>query len=129
MGKTNQPLLAFNRGLISLLGMSRIDVARVALSAEIQTNWLPRLLGSMMLRPGMGFIGSTYQNEKSFTIPFIYSKQDIAGIEITSSKIRIWNNADTLVTREAVDTTILNGDFDTDLTSWTDADEVGATSQ
>jgi hypothetical protein len=52
MGKMTNALLAFNRGLQSRLGLARIDLERTALAAEVQTNWMPRSLGSMMLRPG-----------------------------------------------------------------------------
>ena len=43
-------ILAFNRGRISRLALARTDFARTQFSAEIQTNWMPRALGSMMLR-------------------------------------------------------------------------------
>lgn len=57
MPRNNVPLLAFNRGIISPLALARTDIERLALSAEVQTNWMPRLLSSMMLRPGLGYIG------------------------------------------------------------------------
>lgn len=128
MGKANQALLAFNRGIISKLGLARIDVAKVALSAEIQTNWTPRLLGSMMLRAGYKHLGSTKDNNKAVFIPFIFSKTQTASIEFTDGYIRVWDANDELITREAVSATITNGDFATDLTGWTDNDQVGTTS-
>jgi hypothetical protein len=128
MGKVNQALLAFNRGLISKLGIARIDVPKVALSAEIQTNWFPRLLGSMMLRPGTKYIGSTYNNNKALFTKFIYNNTQRALIEFTDSIIRFWVD-DALIARPSVTTTITNGSFATDLTGWTNADQTGATSQ
>ena len=128
MGKVNQALLAFNRGLISKLGLARIDVPKVALSAEIQTNWFPRLLGSMMLRPGTKYIGSTYNNNKALFTKFIYNNTQRSLIEFTDSIIRFWVD-DALITRPSVTTTITNGSFTTDLTGWTNADQTGATSQ
>ncbi len=47
-------ILAFNRGLISQLGLARTDLKRMALSGSIQTNLMPRMLGSAMHRPGFG---------------------------------------------------------------------------
>lgn len=128
MGKSNQALLAFNRGIISKLGLARIDVAKVALSAEIQTNWTPKLLGSMMLRAGYKYLGSTKDNNKAVFIPFVFSKTQTASIEFTNDCIRVWDANDELITREAVSATITNGDFATNLTGWTDNDEVGAAS-
>lgn len=127
MGKANQPLLSFNHGIISPLGLSRIDVAKVALSAEIQTNWFPRLLGSMMLRPATGYISPTYENKKSIEVPFIFAKYDAALIELTDFLMRVRVN-DELITRVAVTTAVTNGNFVTDLTGWDDNDEAGATS-
>lgn len=56
MPKQNTPLLAFNRGRISPLALARTDLEVARLSAETQTNYIPRSLGSMMHRPGFGFI-------------------------------------------------------------------------
>jgi len=128
MGKVNQALLAFNRGLVSKLGLARIDVAKVALSAEIQTNWTPRLLGSMMLRVGRKHLGSTKNNNKAIFIPFIFSKAQTARIEFTDSFIRVWDENDQLITRETVSASVVNGDFSIDLASWTDNDQAGTSS-
>jgi hypothetical protein len=128
MGKVNQALLAFNRGLISKLGLARIDVQKVALSAEVQTNWFPRLLGSMMLRPGTKYIGAIQSNNKALFAKFIYNNSQRALIEFTDSIIRFWVD-DALITRPAVTTTITNGNFTSDITGWTSGDETGASSQ
>jgi hypothetical protein len=50
---------SFNRGLVSPLALARIDLKRLALSADISTNWMPRTLGPMMLRPGLGYVLET----------------------------------------------------------------------
>lgn len=121
MGRTTTELLAFNRGLISPLALARTDFKRTAWSAEEQTNWMPRALGSMMLRPGLKYTGTTNGNNQSVTIPFIFSTDDTARIEITDGVMRIWVD-DELVTRPAVSTSVSNGAFDSDLTGWTDLD-------
>ena len=127
MAKGNVPLQAFNRGIVSPLSLARTDIDRVALSAETQTNWMPRTLGSMMLRPGLGYIGSTRNNLTSKTIPFIFATDDTADLEITDQVMRVWVS-DALVERPAVTATIANGGFDSNVASWTDNDESGATS-
>lgn len=123
----NFDILAFNRGLISRLALARIDLKRTALSAETQTNWMPRSLGSMMLRPGLKYTGASKSNAAARTFPFIFSSTDTARIELTDLVMRVWVD-DALVTRPAVTAAITNGGFDTDLTGWTDADEVGGAS-
>lgn len=120
-------LLAFNRGVISTLALARTDLKRTALSAAMQTNFLPRTLGPMMLRPGWQYITTSDGNNKAKGIPFVYANDDVAHIEITASKLRVLVN-ETAVTRASVSTAVTNGAFTSDVTSWTDADESGATS-
>lgn len=127
MPKVAAPLIAFNRGVISPLALARVDLERLALSAEIQTNWMPRTLGSMMLRPGLGYLGAVNDNAAAKLIPFVKRTSDTALVELTDEAMRVWVN-DEVVTRPAVTAVITNGTFDTDLTGWTDADESGATS-
>ena len=125
MARLNAALLAFNRGRISPLALARTDIERVALSAEIQTNWMPRILGSMMLRPGFGYLNSTYTNARSISLNFIYALSDQAEIELTANAMRVLVD-DVVITRPSVSSTIANGTFDSNLTGWTDADESGA---
>src|SRR5882672_4246086 len=127
MARTRVAKLAFNRGLVSRLALARADIKRLAMAAETQTNWVTRVLGSMMLRPGWGYLGSSYADSKAFSLPFIFSVNDKATLEITNVRLRVWIS-DALVTRVAVATVVTNGTFDTNLTNWTNADEVGATS-
>lgn len=114
-------LVCFNRGLISPLALARTDFERTRLSAEIQTNWMPRALGSMMLRPGLQYTGTTHISNPSLSIPFIFSTDDTARLELTDSTLRVWID-DELVERETVTAVVTNGDFAIDLTGWTDVD-------
>lgn len=126
--KLTSTLLAFNRGLVSRKGLARVDVKRIAsLSAETMTNFIPTILGSMSIRPGWRYLGATRGNLAAKLIPFVFSVDDTALVEVTTGFIRVWRN-DELITRVAVGTGITNGTFTTDLTGWTDNDEVGATS-
>lgn len=127
MARANVPLIAFNRGIIGKRALARADLDRTALSAEIQTNWLPLSLGAMMLRPGWGLTGTGRNNLPAVHIPFIYSNDDTAIVEITDSTVRVKVN-ETPITRAAVATAFTNGSFASDLAGWTDADETGAVS-
>lgn len=127
MGAANVSLLAFNRGRISPLALARTDFDRTAMSAEVMTNWLPRSLGAMTIRPGMEYTGAAKSNAKSLSIPFVYAIDDTARIELTSGVLRVWVD-DVLVSRPSVTAAVTNGTFNTDLTGWTDADGAGATS-
>lgn len=122
------PLLAaLNRGLISVLGLARTDLKRTALSAETMTNWMPRSLGSMMLRPGLKYTGATLTNQVAKHIPFVFAIDDTAIIELTNNVMRVRVN-ETVITRPSVTTAVTNGTFSGNLNNWTDADESGAAS-
>lgn len=127
MPQENRSILALNRGILSTLGAARTDLNRYAMAAETMTNWVPRVLGSMMLRPGWQYLGSTAGNAVSKTIPFVFATDDTAELEITAASIRIWID-DALVSRPTVTASVTNGNFTSNVTGWTDSDESGATS-
>lgn len=110
MAKQERKLFAFNRGITSKLGLARVDVERIALSAETQTNWMPRVLGSMMLRPGLQYLLATKSNLAAKYLEFIYSASDTALIELTNLVMRVVVS-DALITRPTVATAITNGTF------------------
>ncbi len=127
MPRQNVSLVAFNRGLISKLALARTDIERAQFSAETMTNWTPRVLGSMMLRMGTQYLGSTYSDSAARFIPFVFSTDDVALIEVTDSLARIWIN-DAVMTRSSVSSAVTNGAFTSNVTGWTDSDEAGASS-
>lgn len=128
MAKARPQFYAFNRGEVSNLGIARVDLERMRLSAEQQLNWIPRVLGSMMLRPGLGYIGGLKSNAYSKYLPFVFSTSDTALIELSSSGVmRVWID-DALVTRVSVSTAITNGLFTSNINDWTDSDEGSASS-
>jgi hypothetical protein len=120
MSRVTAGLFAFNRGCISPLALARTDIERLRLSAETQTNFMPRTIGPMMLRPGLGYVGETYNSAKCVILPFIAGTDDAAIMEFTPNTLRIWES-DALVTRVAVGTTITSSAFSAS-TGWTDAD-------
>lgn len=125
MAKTNAPLLAFNRGLVSTSALTRVDVDRIRLSAEVMENWLPKTAGSMFLRPGFGYLGSSRNNAFAIDIPFVAATDDTAHIEFADGKMRVRID-DVLISRVAVATTISNSTFASSA-SWTDGSTSGGT--
>jgi hypothetical protein len=105
--KANIGQHAFNRGTVSVLALARTDVDRLRLSAETQTNWMPRTLGPMMLRPGLGYKASTYNDAKARGIPFIFSASDYAALEFSAGALRVLVD-DAPVTRPSVATAMDN---------------------
>jgi len=125
--KLHKVILNFNRGIISKLGFARQDIERLSLSAETLHNFTPRVLGSMILRAGLGYTGEGTDNDKkAIHIQFIKNIQDQATIEITDSVVRVKVD-DSAILRTSVSSSIVNSGFDTDIASWTDASDVGST--
>lgn len=120
-------LLSFNRGLMSKQALARLDLKRTALAAETMTNYMPRTFGSMSLRAGLGYIGSSLADAAGVYLPFVFATDDVAIVELTNTAMRVWLS-DAVITRPSVSSAITNGSFATDVASWTDSDEVGATS-
>lgn len=125
MPRSTRTTYAFNRGIVSPYAIARVDVERVALSAVKQTNWMPRSLGSMMLRPGMEFIRRRTGGQPRY-IPFVFAIDDQALLELTSfSLVPLVDEAPLPI--NDVTATITNGTFDVNITGWTDDSDAGAT--
>jgi hypothetical protein len=119
-----QALYAFNRGIVSPLGLARSDQKRIALAAETMTNWVGRTLGSMAIRPGTQYIGAANATTGVKSLPFVFATDDTAVVEFTDSIMRVWIN-DVLLTRVSVATAINNGTFAGNITGWTDSSDAG----
>lgn len=109
----------FNRGLMSRLGVARVDLKRTALSAQVFVNWMVRVLGSMMLRPGLGYLLTMAGASK--TIPFIFAANDTALIHVYDGSVGITID-DVALTRPAVTAAVTNGGFTTNFSGWTSVD-------
>src|SRR5688572_18875777 len=112
MPKGNFPLLAFNRGLVSASALSRVDVERIRLSAEVYENFIAKTQGAMMLRPGLEYLGNNLSNLRARGMDFVASTEDTALLELTSGSMRVWLD-DELLTRTAVSTTLSDPDMAT----------------
>jgi hypothetical protein len=121
MGRQNVSQLTFNRGEVARTALARVDVERLRFSAETQSNFMPTVLGPMMLRPGTQYCGGIRSDLTCRLIPFVFSNSDVAIMECTDSALRVWNvvgDTETLVTRPAVTSVVPNGDFSSG-TGWT----------
>lgn len=103
-------LFSLNGGTVSLLSMARTDLSRMRLTAEIASNTFARVIGPIQLRGGLGYLGSTKGDGEARQIPFIFSVDDVAKIELSNFAARFIVD-EVEITRVAVATTITNGDF------------------
>lgn len=117
MPKGNFPQVSFNHGIVSKLALARVDLTRLKFAAEIQTNWFPRVVGPMMLRPGLEYVRAIAGGAAAEIIPFVFNDTDQAQIQLTQGALSVAIE-DELITRSAVSTTITSGDFSAS-TGWT----------
>lgn len=125
MARQNIPLLSIgNRGLVSPKALARVDLDRTRLSAEVYENWLGSAQGSLSLRPGTKYFGSSFGDTGAAWIEFVASTDDVALLELTSGKMRIWLGDDahnlSLLSRPRVDTQVSLAD-----TGWVNASSGG----
>jgi hypothetical protein len=125
MGRINSAFLSFNRGLISPKSLARVDLDRTRLSAEVMTNWIAKTQGAMTIRPGTKYFGSSLNDTGAEWIEFVASTDDVALLELTHEKMRVWLGDDAhaleLLSRPPVDTTVSITD-----TGWSNASTGGA---
>jgi hypothetical protein len=108
--KINAPLYSLNAGEVSKIALARVDVAKLRMAAQCQLNWMPYVVGPMMLRPGMLYSGEVLNDSPAKLMRFVFSKLDTAMIELTANQMRVWIN-DVLLTRPSVGTQILDPYF------------------
>lgn len=124
--KTNAPIYALNGGEVSKIALTRVDVAKMRLAAACQLNWMPFVLGPMMMRPGMEFIGEVLGSLSTKLLRFSYAKNDTALLELTPLNMRVWIN-DVLLSRVAVGTTVQDPTFQ-NTGAWTTTDTTAGAS-
>ncbi len=88
MAKSQPKLLGLNGGVISPLALARQDIPRVSVSAEEQTNIMPRHMGSAMLRPGFGFTNAVLPKVTKTTLTV-----DVGGAKTLATATGLANNA------------------------------------
>lgn len=123
MPRQNPALFSFNRGEVSKIALARVDLEKLRLAAQVQVNFVPFVLGPMMLRPGMYYFGNTLNDSKAKLVPFVFAKLDTAMLELTGGFMRVRIN-NVLLTRPSVSTTVIDPTFQSG-TGW---DVSGSTS-
>ncbi len=117
MARERPYIFSLNGGEVSGLSMGRVDLQRMRISCGEMLNCLPRVIGPMSFRPGLGHKTSTKSDAAAKMIPFIYSASDTAMIELTDQVMRVLI-AGTPISRASVSTVVTNGDFSSG-TGWT----------
>jgi hypothetical protein len=118
--------LAFNRGLVSRLGLARADIKRLRWRPRSRRTGLARArLDVAALRLGL----PRQLEERRGGAPHPVRLLDHPTRRSSSSPTRRCGSGsrDALLTRNAVGTAVTNGTFNVDIAGWTDGDEAGGT--
>lgn len=116
---------SFAVGVVDKDKLPRIDLEKMRLAAEQQTNWLPTTTGKMFLRPGLEYLGSSHLDRTGILRSFVFGATDAALLEFTDSLMRVWVDDD-VITRPTATSTVTSGDFSAS-TGWTLTAATGAT--
>lgn len=120
---------ALNVGQFDRNKLHRVDLERMRLAAERQVNLLCDAVGPAFARPGTEYLTGVKSNNRGRLIGFDAGLQDAFLLELTDSVMRIVDaDTDTLITRSAVTSAVVNGTFQTLGGGWTLASAAGQTS-
>lgn len=126
MPRVNTYLQSFAVGVQDKKHLPRVDLERMRLAAETQTNLLPLTSGPAFMRPGLQYISATASNAATWLRPFVFGATDAALMEFSDLLFRVRVN-DVLVTRPTVTAAVTSGTFGAS-TGWTLTATSGATS-
>lgn len=116
---------AFNVGVFDRSSLHRVDLERMRLAAERQTNIIPDSVGKGVFRPGTEYLATLAG--QTFPLDFIAGNDDAAALLLSDYAMRVFDKqTDTMVTRAAVSTSITSGDFSAGA-GWTLASSAGQT--
>lgn len=117
---------SFNVGVFDRNKLHRVDLDRIRLAAEMQTNFMCTAAGNMFLRPGTEYLGTAPSAFRP--LPFAATSDQAFVLELSDTAMRVFDQQrDELVQRPDVSTVVTNGDFGSS-TGWTLASTGGQSS-
>jgi hypothetical protein len=122
---TDTLIASLNSGEVSRLALARADLAKLRVATQVQTNFLPHVLGPCQMRPGTQFLDHTKSDLAGKFIEFYFDEVTKALLVLTPLIMRIMING-AYLTRPAVTAAVTNGTFPANIAGWTISDEAGA---
>lgn len=122
MPRVSAPVYSLNGGEVGDEALSRLDLERLQFAGSLYQNLLPRVIGSMTLRPGLEYIADIDFGDVQL-LEYNYSGGSSLIPILSNQAMRVVKD-DALVTRAAVSTSIQSGDFSS-FAGWTDASTGG----
>lgn len=95
-------------GVHDTTALTRIDLERMRLAAETQTNFLPKATGPAFMRPGLEYLFTTTGTTR--LKEFVFGATDASMMIFTGTDMRI-SIDDVILTRPSVSASVTNGAF------------------
>ncbi|MBL0935512.1 MAG: hypothetical protein IBJ07_12280 [Rhizobiaceae bacterium] len=124
MPRVNAPVYSLNGGEVGKEALARLDLERLQFAGSLYSNILPRIIGSMTLRPGLEHIADIDLGEVQL-IEYAYSGGSAFIPVLSNGEMRVVQD-NAFISRAAVATTVTNGAF-ASFSGWTDASDGVAT--
>ncbi|MDW9528068.1 hypothetical protein RWE87_04900 [Sinorhizobium meliloti] len=118
MPRVSAPIYSLNGGEVGKEALARLDLERMQFAGSLYSNTMPRVIGSMTLRPGLEYIADIDFGDVQL-LEYSYSGGSALIPILSDEEMRIVKDS-ALVSRVSVSTTITNGEFNS-FTGWTDA--------
>lgn len=110
MTKTSTYFHALNIGVQDKRSLARVDLERMRLAAEEQTNLLCLATGPAFMRPGLEYLAPHRNNAEAWLKEFVFGASDVALLELSNYALRVILD-DAPIRRTAASCTVTNGDF------------------
>lgn len=118
MPRVSAPVYSLNGGEVGDEALSRLDLERLQFAGSLYQNMMPRVIGSMTLRPGLEHITDIDLGDVQL-LEYNYSGGSALIPVLSDEEMRIVKD-DAFVSFPSVSTTITNGDFNS-FAGWTDS--------
>lgn len=118
MPTVNAPIYSLNGGEVGDEGLARLDLEGQQFAGSLYENALPRVIGSMTIRPGLEHITEIDFGHVQL-LEHSYSGGSTFVPILSDGALRVVKDSG-LISRVAVSTTVTNGDF-ASFTGWTNA--------
>lgn len=124
MARRNELLYALNAGGVDKQALSRIDLEKMRLAGEHPvTNWLPRVLGPMSVRPGLQHMDALSQAHRM--VEFVRDSETTALLLFGDETVLVYGSDGQPVQVANASTAITNPTFASGGGGWTDVSDTG----
>lgn len=90
--RRHELVYALNAGGVDKDALSRVDLEKMRLAGEYPvTNWMPRVVGPMFLRPGLEYLARIPDDAATRIIPFVRSSATVALIGIDETNVAFYD--------------------------------------